>query len=227
MLDARPLSCVLFDLDGTLLDTAPDLIASLNVALLTENMLPVAVDFMRPYISCGAETMIKQSLKGNASPQAHQRILHKMLDHYLQNIAMYTRFFKGMETVLDTLELKHIKWGVVTNKLQRFTKPLMQALQLKHRATCIISGDSTDNIKPHPKPIYVACQQAKVTPDTCIYVGDSLSDIEAGNRAGTKTLAVTYGYLKPDDRPDSWGATALIKQPSDLMLWINKNYGST
>ena len=214
------LSCMLFDLDGTLLDTAPDLIASLNTALIAEDLPQVAFDAVRPYISFGAVVMIEQSLNGKTDSQTQERILEQMLQHYQQNIADHTRFFEGMAEILDTLESNHIKWGVVTNKRIRFTEPLMQELQLTHRAACIISGDSTNNSKPHPEPMHAACKQAQVEPENCIYVGDSAHDIEAGNRAGMKTLAATYGYLKPDDHPDDWGAAALIDKPADLLQWL-------
>lgn len=220
MHDDFELSCMLFDLDGTLLDTAPDLIAALNVALIHEELPQVAYDAIKPYISFGASAMIKQCLNGAASSQIHDRVLENMLDHYQQNIADQTRLFAGMSEILDVLESKQIKWGIVTNKLIRFTEPLMQTLQLTQRAACIISGDSTGNSKPHPEPMFAACKQAEVDPENCIYIGDSAHDIEAGNRAGMKTLAATYGYLKPNDQPNRWGACALIDKPADIMRWL-------
>ncbi len=153
MLDNFQLSCMLFDLDGTLLDTAPDLIASLNKALLAEDLPQADYDSIRPYISFGAAVMIEQSLQGTENSQTHDRILEQMLQHYQQNIADHTRFFDGMTEILDSLESNNIKWGVVTNKRIRFTEPLMQELKLTHRAACIISGDSTGNSKPHSEPM--------------------------------------------------------------------------
>ena len=220
MPDDFQLSCMLFDLDGTLLDTAPDLIASLNKALITEDLPQVDFNSIRPYISFGAAVMVEQSIIGKADSQTHDRILEQMLTHYQENIADHTRFFEGMTEILDALESNNIKWGVVTNKRIRFTEPLMRELKLTHRAACIISGDSTRNSKPHPEPLHAACKQAEVDPKNCIYIGDSAHDIEAGNRAGMTTLAATYGYLKPDDHPDDWGAAALIDKPADLMHWL-------
>jgi phosphoglycolate phosphatase len=220
MLDDFELSCMLFDLDGTLLDTAPDLIASLNKALRAEDLPAVDFNSVRPYISFGAAVMIEQSLHGTEDSRTHDRVLEQMLHHYQQNIADHTRFFEGMAEMLDTLESNNIKWGVITNKRTRFTEPLMRELNLAHRAACIISGDSTDNSKPHPEPMHAACKQAEVEPENCIYIGDSAHDIEAGNRAGMKTLAATYGYIKPGDRPENWGAAALIDKPTDLKHWL-------
>lgn len=219
------LACILFDLDGTLLDTALDLIGALNVALLADDLPTASYDSIRPYISFGAAVMIEKSLNSSASTtmpnsDLQARLLKRMLQHYEQHIAKQTRLFTGMLEVLQTLELKNIKWGIVTNKHKRFTEPLMQALQLSSRSACIISSDSTNHCKPHPEPMFAACKQTQVKPEDCIYIGDSAHDIAAGNSAGMKTLAATYGYLKPGDKPDLWGAEALIDQPTELMQWL-------
>lgn len=224
MSDNFQLSCLLFDLDGTLLDTAPDLIGALNTALQHRQLPRVSDANIRPYISFGARVMIEQSLNGDADGACVEPILEHMLEHYQQNIAERTRLFQGLADILDKLEAESIKWGVVTNKRKRFTEPLMQALDLTPRAACIISGDSTGNSKPHPEPMYAACAQANVEPQQCLYIGDSAHDISAGNSAGMKTLAATYGYLKPDDQPELWGAAGLIEQPMQLQHWLSKHH---
>ncbi|HIG90885.1 MAG TPA: HAD family hydrolase [Methylococcaceae bacterium] len=215
------LDCMLFDLDGTLLDTAPDLISSLNYALNHEgfNLVPVAI--IKPYVSYGAVTMIKQSITDAISVDQQNKLLTLMLDHYETHIAIDTDYFSGIPAILEKLERKKIKWGIVTNKRSRFTNRLVSSFGLDLRADCIISGDSTPHPKPNPLPLLAACKQSNVIPENCIYIGDACHDIEAGKQAHMKTIVATYGYLKTDDQPDTWGADALIDHPQDLAFWIN------
>jgi len=158
------LSCVLFDLDGTLVDTAPDLILCLNKALKSHGLKTVATDAIKPFISFGAVAMINESLSRSIPEKLKADILETMLDLYQNNIAEHTVFFKGMSDTLDAIEAQGLLWGVVTNKRQRFTNPLMEALKLTDRAACIISGDTTGNPKPHVEPMLAACKQAAVEP---------------------------------------------------------------
>ncbi len=214
------LSCVLFDLDGTLVDTAPDLIACLNKALAIHGLATVAPEMVKPFISFGAAAMIKES-QAHPMPEAHQAdILTTMLDLYQDNIAEHSVFFSGIPKILAAIETQGLKWGVVTNKRERFTHPLMAAMQLTGRAACIISGDTTANPKPHPEPMLAACKQAGVSPLECVYIGDASHDIAAGKSAQMKTLAALYGYLKPTDAPETWGADAMIAAPEELLTWI-------
>jgi phosphoglycolate phosphatase len=147
-------------------------------------------------------------------------ILETMLTHYQNNIAEHTVFFSGMADTLAAIEAQGLKWGVVTNKRERFTNPLMAALKLTERAACIVSGDTTANPKPHPEPMLLACKQAEVDPQECVYIGDALHDITAGKNAQMKTLAALYGYIKPGDTPETWGADALIESPDQISTWI-------
>jgi phosphoglycolate phosphatase len=215
------LSCVLFDLDGTLVDTAPDLIACLNATLAVHGLNTVSPAHVKPFISWGALAMINASVTPDISEAKRAELLEAMLTHYENNIAEHTVFFTGMVETLATIEQHGLKWGVVTNKRQRFTTPLMDALQLTHRAACIISGDTTANPKPHSDPMIAACAQANVNPRECVYIGDALHDITAGKSVQMKTLAAVYGYLKPTDMPETWGADALIASPAQLTTWIN------
>ena len=215
------LSCVLFDLDGTLVDTAPDLILCLNKALSSHGLTSVADDKIKPFISFGAVAMINESLNQSISEALRADILETMLDLYQNNIAEHTVFFKGMSDTLDAIEAQGLKWGVVTNKRERFTNPLMDALRLTDRAACIISGDTTANPKPHVEPMLAACKKAAVKPQECVYIGDASHDITAGKNAHMKTLAALYGYLKPGDTPEAWGADALIESPEQLSTWIH------
>jgi len=213
------LTCVLFDLDGTLVDTAPDLIACLNKSLQTHGFSSISSDAIKPFISYGAAAMIKKSVT-NTDEATQQQILDTMLTLYQENIAEHSQFFSGMAETLDTIESLGLKWGIVTNKRKRFTNPLVAAFNLKERAACVISGDTTANSKPHPEPMLTACAQANVKPEECVYIGDALHDIDAGKNANMKTLAAVYGYLKPDDTPTNWGADALIESPEQLTSWI-------
>lgn len=214
------LSCVLFDLDGTLVDTAPDLIACLNKALAQFGYTEIAENKLKPFISFGAAEMIKHSVGNSVSQQTQEQILETMLNYYQNNIAEFSCFFSGISETLETIESLNLKWGIVTNKRERFTLPLINALKLNERAACVISGDTTANTKPHPEPLFTACSLAAVKPEECVYIGDAAHDIDAGNNANMKTLAAVYGYLKPDDTPDTWGADALIESPKQLTSWI-------
>lgn len=214
------ISCVLFDLDGTLVDTAPDIIACLNRTLDDFGLVPVEPDRIRPYISFGARTMITASQTTPIAPDRAADMLDTLHSYYLENIAEHSVFFSGMTEALQAIEALGLKWGVVTNKLKRFTEPLMAAFNLSERAACIISGDSAAKPKPHPAPMLAACRQAGVKPETCVYIGDAAHDIAAGKSVQMRTLAALYGYLKPDDRPENWGADALIEHPDHILPWI-------
>jgi phosphoglycolate phosphatase len=214
------LSCVLFDLDGTLVDTAPDLVACLNHTLAAHNFNTVNAEQVKPFISFGALAMINASVEQSVSDAQREELLETMLNRYENNIAEHTVFFTGMVETLANIEQLGLKWGVVTNKRKRFTDPLMDALDLTRRAACIISGDSTGNPKPHPEPMLAACQQAGVNPRECVYIGDASHDITAGKSVEMKTLAAVYGYIKANDNPETWGADALIDSPEQLTTWI-------
>lgn len=216
------LACVLFDLDGTLVDTAPDLVVCLNRAIGKLGFRSVGAAEIRPFISHGAAAMIKQAATG-ADEHLQRAMLADMLDDYQNNIAAHSRFFAGIAETLEFIERNGLKWGVVTNKLERFTLPLMAALQLTERAACIVSGDTTANSKPHPEPMLTACRRAHVEPEHCVYIGDASHDITAGKNANMKTLAALYGYLKDNDQPDTWGADGLISSPEQLTSWIQSS----
>ncbi|TXL14581.1 phosphoglycolate phosphatase [Methylococcaceae bacterium HT4] len=214
------LSCVLFDLDGTLLNTAPDLTTALNKALVHFHYPEVAVDFITPYISYGAAVMIETALEQDVSDALKAEILEWLLNYYENHIADFTQLYAGMSELLIILEAKGIPWGVITNKRERMTHPLMHALDLTRRSACIICGDTTAYSKPHPEPMLTACRQIDVSPEECLYIGDARHDITAGKAANMKTLAATWGYLNPDDNPQDWGADALINHPNEIIDWI-------
>lgn len=217
------LTTVLFDLDGTLADTAGDLCFALNSSLSEHGFEPVCSTRATPLISHGAPGMITHAL-GSPEHPAFNRVLDSMLEVYGDNLATRTTLFDGMEEALARLEQRGIRWGVVTNKRTRFTTALLCQLGLFERAGCIICGDTTANKKPHPEPVIEACRQLRRSPAECAFVGDSIKDIQAGNRAGTTTLIARYGYIAEHESPDRWNATGSIESPSDLPGWIEARH---
>jgi phosphoglycolate phosphatase len=216
------LSCVLFDLDGTLVDTAPDLIACLNFGLQKHGFSPVSHEDVKPHVSFGAIAMINASIEKNVDEKKRAAILDSMLVEYENNIARFSRFFDGMTEVLAFIETQNLSWGIVTNKRERFTFPLIEALNLQTRAACVICGDTTPNPKPHPAPLFAACEKIGVSVEECVYIGDAAHDILAGKNAEMHTLVATYGYLQENEKPELWGANALIHSPKDLLDWLKK-----
>ena len=217
----QPIRTVLFDLDGTLLDTAPDLALALNTLLIEHQQQPLLLAKIRPWVSRGTTVLIKKGFNLGETEPLPESLRQRFLSIYTQHLAEQTALFPGMEEVLTTLESKKIQWGVVTNKAARLTDPLMQQLGLTKRSICNISGDTLTQCKPHPAPLLYACQVARSTPEQCIYVGDAPRDIEAGQRAGMRTLVALYGYIEDHETPAQWGATGMLNQPLDLLSWVN------
>ena len=211
------ISTVLFDLDGTLIDTAPDMAAALDILCLEEKHDPLAYETVRPHVSNGSIALVKLAFGEDIDAEKLDRLKNRYLDIYKDNVATRSALFNEMNNVLIHLETNAIKWGVVTNKPEWLTLPLMQALNLEKRASCIVSGDSTKNKKPHPEPMYYACELAGSKPEACIYVGDALRDIEAGNNAGMKTIIALYGYINASDDTASWKADSSIQSPSEIL----------
>ncbi len=215
------LEAVLFDLDGTLADTAPDLAHALNITLEKQNRTPLAFETIRPHVSHGATALIKLGFP-DIEPDSEQfetlRLL--LLDVYRKNLSLHTRLFAGMDTLLAELEQRGMKWGVVTNKPGWLTKPLLDDLGLTARAACIVSGDTTELRKPHPQPVLHACEKIGKHAEQCIYIGDARRDIEAGRNAGMKTLIALFGYIGEQDTPGDWQADAMMHNPLDILDWI-------
>lgn len=212
---------VLFDLDGTLLDTAPDLANALNAVLQANGRAPLPFEFIRPVVSHGGNALIELGFDLKPGDSGFEPLRRQLLDYYENNIAQQTRLFPGMDEVLAYLETHGIHWGVVTNKPAWLTDPLMEALALSTRAAGIVSGDTLPERKPHPAPLLHACRLIGGDPQQCVYVGDAERDIQAGNSAGMATLVALFGYLLETDRPETWGATALIRQPQEIVDWLS------
>lgn len=217
------IDAVLFDLDGTLADTALDLIETLNSLLVKHGFAEKPFDEMRPHVSNGSVAIIEAGFGFGAEHPQFASLKGEFLQLYLDNICHLTTLFPGFEELLEALEQRSIPWGIVTNKPAYLTNPLMAGLGLAERAVCIISGDTTSHAKPHPEPILHACQLAGVAPQQTLYVGDAVRDIEAGHRAGTHTLVALFGYLSEDDQPETWGADGMVKRPLDILRWLDRH----
>jgi len=218
----KKIGIVLFDLDGTLADTAPDLAYALNQTLKKHNHPTLPYEQIKPKVSHGASALIRLGFNLTPDDQAFDPLLQELLQIYSANIHRETALFPGMESVLKQLEQRGIAWGIVTNKPSRFTDPLIKSMGLTDRAACIISGDTTANSKPHPEPILHACRVAGGhSPEECLYIGDAQRDIESGINAGTATLIALFGYLGSDDHPEKWGADASIEHPEQILEWLD------
>ncbi|MDH5517809.1 MAG: phosphoglycolate phosphatase [Gammaproteobacteria bacterium] len=210
------ISTVLFDLDGTLVDTAPDMAHSLNLLLDEQGSARLAYEIIRPHVSNGSEALVKLGF-GDALEQPRLDALKKRyLEIYQQNIHIHSQLFPGMEQLLEAIESAGKRWGVITNKPSWLTEPLLQSMGLSSRCACIVSGDTTAQRKPDPEPMYHACELIGVKATDCIYIGDARRDIEAGNNADMKTIIATYGYIGEWEDIHSWGADALIDQPQEI-----------
>jgi N-acetyl-D-muramate 6-phosphate phosphatase len=214
------LRTILFDLDGTLVDTAPDLGLALNLQRERHGLPPLAQELIRPHASHGSRGLLGVGF-GLVPEHCDFGVMREeYLDLYDQVFTRSPVLFGGVAELLDTLESEGLSWGVVTNKPRRFTVPLMRALGLDERAACVVSGDDAPQAKPHPGTLLMACQIAEAVPAECIYVGDAERDIQAGHAAGMQTVVALYGYLDEHDRPETWGAETMIDAPLDLLAWI-------
>lgn len=215
-----PLTTVLFDLDGTLADTAPDLAFALNTVLVEQGMLALPFAHIRPVVSHGAAALIRLGFGLDPEDEGFAPLRVRLLEIYRTNLAQGTRLFPGMAELLLVLERLGMKWGVVTNKPAWLTEPLLEALGVAQRACCIVSGDTTKQRKPHPEPMLHACAISGSLPKQCVYVGDAQRDVEAGRQAGMKTLVALFGYLDASDRPAEWGADGMVEHPLEILNWM-------
>jgi 2-phosphoglycolate phosphatase len=210
------LDAVLFDMDGTLLDTAPDFIA-VGQAMLAERGLPAVNDkVIRDVVSGGARAMVGALFNLPVEAPEFEALRLEFLERYQHGCAVHTRLYEGMAELLADIEKAGLVWGVVTNKPVRFAEPIMQQLKLAERSRVLICPDHVTRAKPDPEPLTLACKTLGVDPSRVLFVGDDLRDIESGRDAGTKTVAVRYGYIHPDDNPDHWGADAVVSDARAL-----------
>ncbi|MCC7325483.1 MAG: HAD-IA family hydrolase [Burkholderiales bacterium] len=215
-----PVSAVLFDLDGTLADSAGDLALALNRLRADHGLPPVPVAGLRAYASSGARGLLDAGMGVTTDHAEYASLRDAFLAHYAQCLAETTRLFAGVEALLSTIEQRGLSWGIVTNKHSRFTLPVVAALGLTQRAAVVVSGDTTPNPKPHPAPLLHAAKVLHALPAACVYVGDDLRDIEAGQAAGMTTIVAGYGYMGNSGAPGAWPATGWIRQPLELLSWL-------
>ncbi|MEJ2107774.1 MAG: phosphoglycolate phosphatase [Acidiferrobacteraceae bacterium] len=214
---------VLFDLDGTLADTAPDLAHALNAVLAENGRPPLPYERIRAEASYGGKGLVHLGFGLEPDDSGYTEIRQRFLDLYESHLCEQTRVFPGMDHVLSDLKRRGLNWGVVTNKPAYLTEPLMECLGLTSEAACIVSGDTTANNKPHPEPLLHGCALAGSSPAQCLYVGDAERDIRAGRLAGMQTLAARFGYIRSGDNPVGWGADAMIDTPDAILDWLDQH----
>lgn len=215
-----PVAVVLFDLDGTLADTAGDLAAAVNRMRAERDLAPVSVEALRPHASAGARGLIGAGMGITPDHAEYPLLRDEFLAYYAAELDRTTELFEGIAALLDALDARRLRWGIVTNKAQRYTRPVVAALGLDGRAAAVVSGDTTAHSKPHPAPLLHAAELLSVEPARCMYVGDDLRDVIAGNAAGMATIVAEYGYLGTAGCADDWPATGWIARPLDLLHWL-------
>jgi 2-phosphoglycolate phosphatase len=216
----KQISTVLFDLDGTLIDTAPDMAAALDILCDEEQHTRLPYSRVRPEVSNGSVALVKLAFGEKLDNATLDRLKTRYLEIYQEHLAVHSQLFDEMDDLLLQLETSNIKWGVVTNKPGWLTEPLMKSLGLLQRAACIVSSDSTENRKPHPEPMFYACKLTGAQPQECVYVGDARRDIEAGQNAGMKTIIAEYGYIGDSENINDWQADHCIQSPAQLLAYL-------
>lgn len=211
---------VLFDLDGTLIDSAPDLAGAANAMRISRQLSPISPDRYRAHSGSGARGMLRVAFDTGPGDHAFEDLKQEFFDHYQDRLLQQTRPFEGVDKLLGALVEQGLFWGVVTNKGERFTRPLIQSMPLFAGVATVVSGDTTPHTKPHPAPLLEAARRIGVPPADCLYVGDDIRDIQAGRAAGMRTVAAMYGYLGPEADVSTWGADEIIEVPLGLLKWL-------
>ena len=220
-----PYRGVFFDLDGTLADTAPDLVAATNQLLVSRQRELIPYEVLRPHASAGARGLIGGAFGIDPSHPDFPSLRDEFFSNYEKALLVDSRLFEGIEHLLNQLDESKLPWGIVTNKSERFTNPLTELMGLRQRAASTVSGDTTPHSKPHPEPILHAARIANIDPNQSVYVGDDIRDIVAGKAAGMKTVAAAYGYCGCAEPPEAWGADFIIQTPQELLQIIFPNRG--
>jgi 2-phosphoglycolate phosphatase len=217
---AKSKRAMLFDLDGTLLDTAPDLGGAANKLRVEEGLAPMALDELRPFISQGARGMVTKGMGITVDDPRYEPWRARFLAIYEKNLVNETSFWPGMDVVVDELDRAGVAWGIVTNKVMRFTEPILRELKLWDRCAVVVGGDTTPHAKPHPAPIEHSMGKLGLAPQAVVYVGDDFRDIQSGYAAGAWTIAAAFGYHSGEKDPHDWGADHLIRDSQDLYSLI-------
>ena len=216
------LRAVLFDMDGTLLDSAPDFIAISQAMRAERGLPPIADKLIRDQVSGGARAMVAANFAMDPEAEDFEALRLEFLDRYQAHCAVLTRLFDGMDELLNDIEQAKLIWGVATNKPVRYAEPIMQQLGLAQRSAVLVCPDHVSRSKPDPEMLLLACEKIGIAPNATLFVGDDARDIEAGRAAGCKTAAVTWGYIHPDDNPSHWGADVVVKHPAELRTILDR-----
>lgn len=214
------IKAILFDLDGTLLDSAPDLVASLNHLRAGLNLDAIPVDHLRHFVSRGAAGLINAGMPP-CDDETFASWRSSFLEHYEQNSYVHSAPFDGVQSVLSELNVRGIPWGIVTNKMEYLCFPILEKAGWKAEASCVVCGDTVGKIKPHPAPVLAACREIGVQPEDTLMVGDDLRDMEAGRRAGCKTAFALYGYSDGDSQSDIIGDAARLSALQDVLALLD------
>ena len=212
---------VLFDLDGTLIDSAPDLAAAANALRAAHGLEPLPYETLRPMVGSGARGMVGVAFGVTPQDGGFAALRDAFLDCYEQRMLERTAVFAHVEPLLQRLEARPVPWGIVTNKAMRFAEPVVRGLALHARAATLVCGDSTPYAKPHPQPLLEAARRMGVAPERCVYVGDDLRDVLAGRAAGMATLAAAWGYLGQGEPVHHWGADAVVDDAAGVLNWLD------
>jgi phosphoglycolate phosphatase len=212
---------MLFDLDGTLLDSAPDLVGSLNWVRGTEKLSPLPLTQMSRFASKGAVGLLKAGMPESDEDRFESWRL-RFLDHYAEHSFRHSKLYEGVPELLNFLDQAGIPWGIVTNKSESLTLPIIEAAELQDTISCVVCGDTLLESKPHPAPVSLACRILEVAPEETIFAGDDVRDIQAGNAAGTQTAAIHYGYGSDELTGDQVRGSLQIHHPSDLLEWVRR-----
>ena len=210
------IQAVLFDLDGTVADTAPDLAAAANSLRLADGVPPLSVEILRPLASQGARGLLKEAVGLTPDDPGFEHARLRFLSYYENNLCVHTRLFPGIEPLLAGIEGRGHPWGIVTNKVEYYAVPLMQKLGLSKRCAITVGGDTTPHPKPAPDPLLYAAKAVNVAPEACLYVGDDLRDVQAAHAAGMTSVAVRWGYLGDGPPIEQWNAHHIVRTPKDL-----------
>jgi N-acetyl-D-muramate 6-phosphate phosphatase len=208
---------VLFDLDGTLIDSAPDLAGAGNDMRAARGLPVLPLAHFRPMVGAGARGMVGRALQARPGDDGFEALRDEFLQRYEARMTRETRVFDTMRPVLAALRRRGTRWGIVTNKATRYTEPIVRALGLHELAAALVCGDTTPHAKPHPAPLLEAARQLGLEASVCAYVGDDLRDVQAGRAAGMATVAAAWGYLGEGDSVDAWGADHVVETPTELL----------
>jgi phosphoglycolate phosphatase len=213
-------AAVLFDLDGTLIDSAPDLAGAANDLRAQRGLAPLPFEALRPMVGAGARGMVGVAFGVKPGEADFDALRDAFLARYQQRMLQLTRVFDAMQPVLQRLDEAGVRWGIVTNKATRFTEPIVSGLALRQRIAALVCGDTTPHSKPHPAPLLEAARQLALAAAQCVYVGDDLRDVVAGRAAGMGTLVAQWGYLGEGPPVHEWGADAVLDTPQALLNWL-------